>query len=80
MEWAKNNINVNSIGPGYIRTPLTEKRLTNKEFYNNTISKIPMGRLGKIEDLIGPVVFLASDASNYVTGHTLFVEGGRIAD
>ncbi|HDK25903.1 MAG TPA: glucose 1-dehydrogenase [Candidatus Atribacteria bacterium] len=80
VEWAKYNINVNSIGPGYIRTPLTEKRLANKEFYNSVVSKIPMGRLGRIEDMIGPVVFLASDASNYVTGHTLFVEGGRIAD
>jgi len=80
VEWAKYNINVNSIGPGYTRTPINEKRLSDKEFYNNVISKIPMGRLGNVEDVIGPVVFLASDASNYVTGHTLFVEGGRIAD
>jgi len=80
VEWAKYNINVNSIAPGYTKTPLTEKRLSDKKFYKDVISKIPMGRLGKIEDIIGPIVFLASDASNYVTGHTLFVEGGRIAD
>jgi len=80
VEWAKYNISVNSIGPGYTRTPINEKRLSNKEFYENVISKIPMGRLGNLEDMIGPVVFLASNASNYVTGHTLFVEGGRIAD
>ena len=80
VEWAKYNINVNAIGPGFFRTPLTEDYLSNERVYKEIVSKIPMGRPGKVEDLIGPVVFLASDASNYVTGHTLFVEGGRIAD
>jgi len=80
VEWARYNINVNAIGPGFFRTPLTEDYLSNEKIYNEIISKIPMGRPGEVEDLIGPAVFLASDASNYITGHTLFVEGGRIAD
>ena len=79
LEWAKNNINVNSLAPGYIRTPMTEDWLSEPERLARILSATPMDRLGSIEDLAGPVVFLASECSNYITGHTLMVDGGWVA-
>ncbi|MDR7868225.1 MAG: glucose 1-dehydrogenase [Sporomusaceae bacterium] len=79
LEWAPYNINVNAIAPAYIRTPMTEGWLTDKERLNAILSATPMGRLGSIEDLAGPVVFLASDWASYITGHTLMVDGGWVA-
>jgi len=76
IEWAKYNINVNSIAPTFIETPMTKPMFQDKEFYRDVLSRIPMGRLGKLEDLHGAVVFLASPASDFVTGHTLTVDGG----
>lgn len=78
-EWAQHNVLVNAIGPAYIRTPMTEGWLTDKERLDYILSMTPMKRLGTLEDLAGPVVFLASDWSNYVTGHTLMVDGGWVA-
>ncbi len=80
VEWGKHNINVNCIGPGVIRTPMTEAAFENRKRYQDLVSKVPMGRLGEPEDLIGVVVFLASGASDYVTGQTIYVEGGRMSD
>lgn len=80
VEWAKYNVNVNAVGPGYIETPLTKELLLNKKVYNNIIEKIPMKRLAKIDDLIGAILLLSSDASNYITGHVLFIDGGKLAD
>ncbi|MDR3591166.1 MAG: glucose 1-dehydrogenase [Negativicutes bacterium] len=79
LEWAQYNINVNCIGPAYIRTPMTAGWLNDKERLDSILSATPLGRLGEMEDLAGPVVFLASDWSNYVTGHTLLVDGGWAA-
>jgi gluconate 5-dehydrogenase len=79
LEWAQYNINVNCIGPAYIRTPMTAGWLNDKERLDAILSCTPLGRLGEVEDLAGPVVFLASDWSNYVTGHTLLVDGGWAA-
>ena len=79
LEWAQYNINVNAIAPAYIRTPMTEGWLTDKERLNAILASTPMGRLGGVEDLAGPVVFLASDMASYVTGHTLMVDGGWVA-
>jgi len=79
LEWAQHNIHVNCIGPAYIRTPMTAGWLNDKERLNAILGSTPLGRLGEIEDLAGPVVFLASDWSNYVTGHTLLVDGGWAA-
>ncbi len=79
LEWAQFNINVNAIAPAYIRTPMTEGWLTDQVRLQAILSSTPMGRLGSIEDLAGPVVFLASDWSSYITGHTLMVDGGWVA-
>lgn len=84
-EYGEANIQCNGIGPGYIITPLTEpltRRLPNGDrqpFDNFIISKTPAGRWGTPEDLMGPAVFLASDASNFVNGHILYVDGGILA-
>jgi 2-deoxy-D-gluconate 3-dehydrogenase len=75
-EWAGRNIQVNAIAPGYIATTNTEP-LQNDESRNRQIlERIPAGRWGKPEELAGAAVFLASPASNYVTGHVLVVDGG----
>lgn len=79
IEWAKYKINVNAVGPTFIYTPLTRPMFENKEFYDDVISHIPLGRIGEPEDVVGAVVYLASPAANLVTGHTLLVDGGWTA-
>lgn len=76
LEWGKYNINVNAIGPWYFRTPLTEKLLADPEYVEDILSVTPLNRIGDLKELIGPVVFLSSEAGNYVHGQTLFVDGG----
>lgn len=76
LEWGKYGINVNAIGPWYFRTPLTEKLLADKEYLREILDRTPLKRVGELEDLVGPAVFLSSDASKYITGQTLFVDGG----
>ena len=80
VEWAKYGVNVNCIGPGIIRTPMTTKNFTDAAKHQELVSKVPMGRLGEPEDLIGAVIFLASDASDYITGQTIYIDGGRMID
>lgn len=80
VEWARAGINVNAVCPAYIRTPLTADYLAAGDHYQKIAATIPMGRLGEPSDIVGAVVFLASDASNFVTGHLLLVDGGRCAD
>ena len=76
-EWAKYNINVNAIGPGPTITPLNKKYLEeHPEDLKERLSGIPMGRLGNPSDHVGAAIFLASDASDFVTGQTLLVDGG----
>jgi len=76
-EWAKYNINVNSISPGYTLTPLVENLLKQKPQYADMWKPlVPMGRFAKPEDIVGAVIFLSSDAANYITGHDLAVDGG----
>jgi len=77
-EWAKYNINVNSIGPGYILTELTKDLLKNKQKYNSILSEIPAGRLGTTQDVAKTALFLASEFACYITGQTIFVEEGRL--
>jgi 2-deoxy-D-gluconate 3-dehydrogenase len=79
FEWAKHKINVNSVAPTFIDTPLTRPMFENKDFYNDVISRIPLGRLGTPEDVVGAVVYLSSPAADMVTGHTLLVDGGWTA-
>ena len=79
-EWAEFNIQVNGIGPGYIATAQTGPlRETGHPFNNFIVGRTPAGRWGKVEDLQGPVVFLASEASDFVNGHILYVDGGILA-
>lgn len=80
IELGPNNIRVNSICPTFIETELSAKYLADPEFKAWVMSKIKLGRLGKIEDIMGPVVFLASDASALVTGSALMVDGGWTAE
>ena len=79
-EWAEYGIRVNAIGPGYVLTKQTEHYLEDQAKYYELVSKIPLGRLGKIEEIVGPVLFLCSDLAGYITGHTLYIEGGRLID
>ncbi len=76
LEWGGDGINVNSIGPWYFRTPLTEKLLQDQNYVNEILSVTPLRRVGELPELVGPAVFLASDAANYITGQTIFVDGG----
>lgn len=79
LELAPYNINVNAIAPGYYRTKLTEALFRDEEGYRWVLSRIPMGRPGEPDDLAGAAIFLASSASDYITGQILFVDGGWIA-
>ena len=79
-EYGGANIQCNGIGPGYIATPQTAPlREDGHPFNSFIIAKTPAGRWGMAEDLMGPAVFLASDASNFVNGHVLYVDGGILA-
>ena len=79
-EWASYGIRVNAVAPGYIPTAQTADRLDDKVKKNELLSKIPLGRFGKPEEVAAVVLFLASPGSSYITGQTIFVEGGRMID
>ena len=79
VEWAKYNINVNAIGPGYIATELTEPLWTNEDFNKWVLSKTPLARWGQPDDLIGTAVLLASKAGEFITGQIIYVDGGWLA-
>ncbi len=75
-EWAGRGVRVNAIAPGYVKTEMTEVLQSDPVRSRQILERIPAGRLGSPDDLRGPVVFLASDASRYVHGETLVVDGG----
>lgn len=79
QELAADGVRVNALAPGVIETPMTAATRENPERLKTFMARIPMGRLGQTEDLVGPVIFLASDMSRYVTGVTLPVDGGFLA-
>ena len=79
LEWANLGINVNAIGPTFILTPLTQSTFDDPEQLQDLLGRIPLGRVGQPEDVVGAVVFLASPAAALVTGHTLMVDGGWTA-
>lgn len=79
VELAPHAIRVNSIGPTFILTPLTRPFFDNAEFRDNTLQRIPMGKLGELEDIMGAVVFLSSPASALITGAALAIDGGWTA-
>jgi len=78
-EWAKHGINVNAIAPGYMDTNNTEAIRADAQRNAEILGRIPAGRWGLPEDMAGPIVFLASQASNYLQGHTMAVDGGWLA-
>jgi NAD(P)-dependent dehydrogenase (short-subunit alcohol dehydrogenase family) len=78
-EWALLGIRVNALGPGYFRTALTEAFYADESWRRAMLPKIPQGRFGELGDLVGPAVFLCSDAARYVTGQCLYVDGGYLA-
>ncbi|GBU13425.1 2-dehydro-3-deoxy-D-gluconate 5-dehydrogenase [Enterobacterales bacterium] len=78
-EWAKHNINVNAIAPGYMATNNTEQLRSDEDRSKEILERIPAGRWGQPEDVMGPVVFLASKASDYINGYTVAVDGGWLA-
>ena len=79
IDWGQYGIQVNGLGPGYFKTELTEALVNNAEFSTWLIGRTPSRRWGDVEDLVGAAVFLASDASNFVNGHILYVDGGVTA-
>jgi 2-dehydro-3-deoxy-D-gluconate 5-dehydrogenase len=78
-EWAKFNVNVNAIAPGYIETKNTEPLRADDTRNRQILERIPSGRWGRPEDIAGAAVFLSSEASRYVQGHVLVVDGGWMA-
>ncbi len=79
IELGPDGIRVNAICPTFIQTPMTEPFLKDEDFKKTTIGMIPIGRLGEVTDLMGPFVFLASDASSLMTGSSVLVDGGWTA-
>jgi 2-deoxy-D-gluconate 3-dehydrogenase len=79
VEWAPHNVKVNAIAPTFIETPMTKPMFQDKDFSDYVLGNIPLGRVGKPEDVVGAVVYLASDASDLVTGHILLIDGGWTA-
>jgi 2-deoxy-D-gluconate 3-dehydrogenase len=79
IEWARYNINVNAIAPTFLETPFTKPMFEKEGFREYVLGNIPLGRVGRPEDVIGAVIYLASEASNLVTGHVLLIDGGWTA-
>jgi len=80
LDLAPHGIRVNTIAPTFIETPLTKPFFEDQAFLQSVLAKIKLGRLGQVEDLMGAIVFLASDASALMTGSSLVVDGGWTAD
>jgi len=78
-EWAQYNINVNAVGPGVTRTDFSRPLWGNPDLAERIVSTIPKGRIAEPEDIVGAVLFLASDAASYITGQTIYVDGGFLA-
>jgi NAD(P)-dependent dehydrogenase (short-subunit alcohol dehydrogenase family) len=79
-EWATKGVTVNAIGPAYTVTGLISELMADRNKYKELVDSIPMGRLGRPEDIVAAAIYLASDGASFVTGQTLFVDGGRTAD
>jgi len=79
IDWGPHGLQVNGLGPGYFKTELTDALVKNEEFTRWLVGRTPSRRWGDVDDLIGAAVFLASDASSFVNGHVLYVDGGVTA-
>jgi len=80
VEWAPLNVNVNAVGPGLTKTEFSRALWENPEIEKMISAKIPKGRLANPEDIVGAVLFLCSEASTYITGETIYVDGGTLAN
>jgi gluconate 5-dehydrogenase len=78
-EWAKHGIRVNAIMPTFVDTPQVASMLANPEFKAGLVNRIPLRRIGETDDLVGPAIFLCSDAASFVTGQVLGIDGGLTA-
>ena len=78
-EWARYGITVNTIAPTFVDTPQVAMLLADETFKSGLVSRVPLGRIGETDDLVGPVIFFASAASSFVTGQILTVDGGLTA-
>jgi NAD(P)-dependent dehydrogenase (short-subunit alcohol dehydrogenase family) len=76
LEWARHGIRVNAVAPTFVRTELTAPTLSRPDWAAELLSRIPVGRFGEPEDVVGAVAFLLGDAASLVTGHTIAVDGG----
>jgi gluconate 5-dehydrogenase len=79
IDWGKHGIRVNGLGPGYFATELNKALVADEKFSGWLCDRTPLGRWGQVDELVGAAVFLASDASSFVTGHVLYVDGGVTA-
>ena len=79
IQYAKENIRVNSVHPGYAQTPLTQRGYANPEYFDNIRARIPIGRVGTADDIAYGMLYLASDESSFVTGSELVIDGGTTA-
>lgn len=79
LEWASQGVRVNALAPAYMRTPLIQQILSDEAWTRRIEARSPMGRMGEPDEIVGPAIFLGSDASSFVTGTLLFVDGGWTA-
>ena len=79
-DWGKYGIRVNNLGPGYIKTDMTKESYSNKKLREERANHTMLGRWGEKDDLVGPCIFLASEASKYMTGQDVYVDGGWISN
>ena len=78
QQWAQYNIRVNAIAPGLTKTRFSEALWSNPAVLQGAMGRAPLGRVAEADEMVGAVIFLASDASSYVTGHVLVVDGGTV--
>ena len=79
LEWAKYNVQVNAIAPAYIVTPMNKEEISQEPIKSHIINKTPAKQFGKMDDIKGAIILLASDAGNYMTGEILKIDGGWTA-
>ncbi|RMF92835.1 MAG: glucose 1-dehydrogenase [Nitrospinota bacterium] len=76
LEWARHNITVNALAPGYFLSPMNEQAFADERMLQNTLKRIPLGRLAEMSEITAILIFLASDAANYITGQVIVADGG----
>jgi len=79
VEWARDGVTVNAVAPTFVETPMTAPMFADEEFREDVLRRLPAGRIGTVDDVVGAVAFLASSAAALITGHTLLVDGGWVA-